>query len=153
MTTALRSVSGREPAVESGTLPERAGIKVFCKAGHRYPAARDLTAVLGLKSLNPKDLDKVLLPALIETPEQALSLWSYIKSAVLNNMISQFQAMLIDQGDTASWKSFLKSHTSLVHEALRDRSCGTFDRTPSQEAETASKSDNILIIAAESPDA
>lgn len=115
------------------------------------PASRHLTEALGLKSLNPADLDKVLLPVLTETPEQALSLWSYIKSSVLNNMISQFQAMLIDRDDTNSWKRFLERHISFIHEALRDPSCGILDRTPNQVAEPTRKSNKSLIIATEPP--
>lgn len=112
-----------------------------------YPASSDLREELVLNSLRSSYLDEVLLPVLTSSPEQAWRLWSHVKRAILNNMISEYEVMLASQEDASSWKTFISRHTELIHEVLKDPFCGI---CKSSRKRDTNSSDEGIIIASES---
>lgn len=106
---------------------------------------RNLTLASQLQVVS--NLDEVLLPVLTLSPEQAWRLWSHVKRAILNNMISEYEVMLASQEDASSWKTFISRHTELIHEVLKDPFCGI---CKSSRKRDTNSSDEGIIIASES---
>ncbi len=98
------------------------------------------------KNLTPSKLDKTMLSVLKEDPEQAWILRSYAQAAILKNMITDFEAMLSVESDSASWGSLFERHIDLVHEVLTDPAHGVRD---SQSNQLQPPSDGNVIMTSE----